>query len=223
MRTICQSLGLVVAGLLTGLLTGCVGNDGRLASTNPSRRDRGWDASAAPAASTQAATRVHTVGHQVLAANAADFPTRPVFFTIGLNEPMIFHRNPQEIIISEGLVERCATDGELAAVISHELARMTVRWGRPGSRDREPPPAPRLTPDVVGGGQPADMTRLAEEARFDRQRTGRDTRGQRLDPRVLAQSYLTRAGHQADDLDRVEPLLQQAAENAANRDILRGR
>src|SRR3954451_19725223 len=60
-----------LCGLAVGL-TGCVGDDsGRdpFAWRNPFKDERRFDPATAPAASVQAATRVHTVGSAVVAAN----------------------------------------------------------------------------------------------------------------------------------------------------------
>src|SRR5262249_13532279 len=73
----------------------------------------------------EAAKRGLRVGQKVLAANAT-LGTRPLIFTIGGPEPEIFHTETGQIFLTEGLVRQCATDGQLAAVLCHELARVSA-------------------------------------------------------------------------------------------------
>lgn len=219
-------------GILAGfflMLAGCVADDfddERWALRSPFRTEPGFNPAAAPKASPIAATRVHTVGSAIVHANNAELPTKPVFSTVGLKEPMIFHRSGGNVILSEGLVELCPTDAELAAVICSELGKMAAKESRTGARgEGDTPPAPPLPSDVVGSGESADRTRLAEQAMYDRRgsRTARGARESRPDPRTMAQNFLVKAGHTADDLERVSSLLKEAEENAERRDILKNR
>ena len=142
-QTLCLTLGLA----------GCLGDEsGRdpFALRNPFRDERRFDPSSA-AASAKAATQVHTVGSAVVAANSTDFPSKPVFLTIGLPEPMVFHQGTGQIVVSEGLVNRCGSEAELAAVICHELGKMAAEHPGKGpprpERDLPPPsPAPWMWP-----------------------------------------------------------------------------
>ena len=71
--------------------------------------------------------------------------------------------------MSEGLVELCPTDAELAAVICHELGKMAAKGNRPGARgDGDLPLAPPPLSDVVGSGGSPDQTHLAEQGMYDR-------------------------------------------------------
>jgi hypothetical protein len=219
-------------GILAGLLltlAGCVADDfdnEQWALRNPFRSEPGFNPAAAPKASPIAATRVHSIGSAIVHANKADLQTTPVFSTVGLKEPMIFHRSGGNVVLSEGLVELCPTDAELAAVICSELGKMAAKENRAGARgDGNLPPAPPPPSDVVGAGHSADMTRVAEQALYDRRgsRGSRPARESRPDPRTLAQDFLTKAGHSADDLERVSSLLKEAEENAERRDILKNR
>lgn len=203
-------------------VAGCVGDDfNRDALYNPFRTDRRSEAKG-PVASAQAATRVHAVGREVIAANGADFRDKPVFMTVGLTEPMIFHRQSGDVVISEGLVQRCGTDAELAAVLCHELGKVAAEQA-----ERGPPPAetdlpPAPAPGLIGGPDP-DMTRRAEEALYDRRRPRANGRAAKPDPQALAKSFLTKTGHTADDLARMEAVLREAEENAEKREFMRGR
>jgi Peptidase family M48 len=211
-------------------LAGCVGDGTETrpwSLRNPFEMERRFDPASAPTASVKAATRVHAVGSAVAAANAAELPAKPVFLTVGLKEPMAFHQGSAEVIVSEGLVDRCPTDAELAAVLCHELGKLTAKKGpKPGGRaDRDLPPAVPVSADVVGAAHTPDMTRAAEEALADRraQRGGRPARESRPDPKALAQDFFVKAGHSADDFGRMDALLREAEENGEKREIMKGR
>jgi len=220
-------------GLIVAVLgvAGCVDGEFRdpFANRSPAgKNERGLDPSSAPAASTKTATRVDAVAKAVIADAGADLPDKPVFSTLGVTEPMIFHRGTGQVVLSEGLVERCATDADLAAIICHELgkvaaARADKESARPSGIDLSP--APRLSSDVVGSGHSADMTRVAEEAMLSR-RAPRDRetgRPARPDARTLARNLFNKTGHDAEHFTRVEPLYREAEENAENREVMRGR
>jgi len=222
-------LGLVC---LASTIIGCAGDGDQdaFAFRNPFRTERGFDPAKAPSASAKAASRVHFVGNDVLAKNTGDFRDKPVFLTVGLKEPMIFHRTSGDVtsvVISEGLVERCATDAELAAALCYELGKMSSDKPAPGSArgDKDMPYSPRLSADVVGNGNSADMTRMAEEGFNDRRapRPAGRSKEPKANPKTLAQDYLVKAGYTAEDLAKITPLMKDSEDNADKRDILRGR
>ncbi len=62
------------------------------------------------------------VGSQILTSNPT-LGVRPVFTTIGALSEEIFHQDDKAVFITEGLVRECRTDGQLAAVLCHELGR----------------------------------------------------------------------------------------------------
>src|SRR5262245_25790007 len=76
-----------------------------------------------PPASIQAAARVDTLGRSILAANP-QLGIQPLFRTIGAPQPEIFHHGTFEIDITEGLVNQCTTDAQLAAVLASELGKL---------------------------------------------------------------------------------------------------
>ncbi|HKB01816.1 MAG TPA: M48 family metalloprotease [Gemmataceae bacterium] len=210
-------------------LTGCIGDGSDrepFAFRNPFKEERRFDPSSAPVASARAATRVHAVGSAVVAANSADLPSKPAFLTVGLKEPMAFHQAGQ-VVVSEGLVDRCASDAELAAVVSNELGKIAAARAEKGPlrAERDLPPAGPVPNDVVGASGPPDMTRAAEEAMFDRRgtRPGRNAREPGPDPKTLAHNFFVKAGHSADDFDRAAGLIKEAEENAEKRELMRGR
>lgn len=210
------------AGLLCLVLAGCAtdGRDG-FAFRNPFNTDRGPDPTKLPPASTLAATRVNSVGSAIAAKNKDALGVEPVFFTIGVREAEISHQRTGMVILSEGLVDRCPTDPELAAVICHELGKLAAEQAHDRANERDPG-GPRLTRDVVGGTYEPDMTRLAEQAKFDRRNTRTD-REPRRDPRAIAENLLVNSGYQAGDLGRMDQLIREAEDNADRRASNRGR
>jgi hypothetical protein len=167
-------------------------------------------ASYAPAPTEQAA-RVDSIGRSLLAANP-QLGVRPLFRTVGSPNPEIFHVNTTEIIITAGLVNQCGTDAQLAAVLCSELGKMVSEreslaqpWNR--KQERLPPMDVRIT-----GDSGMDQTRLAEMAQYEQDRKRNvNTAGKAPDAKVLAVSYLTKAGYAESDLEAVAPLLQAAA------------
>lgn len=207
--------------------TGCLGDGPReWASDIFSDKPK---APSGPPASTQTATRVHAIGTAIVAANRADLHgAKPVFFTVGVKEPMLFHRNDGSIVVSEGLVSRCGTDAELAACLSYELGKLAAKHAEASQNRSEAdlPPTPGLTRDVVGNGSTPDQTRIAEAAMYDRRNPGRVRPGIRRpgpDPKTLAKNIYAKAGHAPEDYDRVADLIREAEDKANDREIMPGR
>jgi hypothetical protein len=167
---------------------------------------------------------VNAVGSEVAAKNKDALGVKPVFFTMGVPEVEISHHKSGMVILSEGLVERCPTDTELAAVLCHELGKLAAEQSPDRGADREPGGRP-FTPDAVGGRYDPDMTRLAEEAKFDRRgpRASRAGREARPDPRALAESFFVNGGYRAEDYGRTDQLIREAEDNADRRASERGR
>lgn len=170
-------------------------------------------------ASTAVAARVEAVGRKVLNANKQT-SLRLNFHTIGSPQPEIFHVRACDLFVTEGLVNQCKTEGELAAVLCQEMAKMVAEREisadpRVRNPDREPPPDLHIGNDNVGGMGPPDQTRRAELAKFDRERSWSTTpRLPPPDPRALAHEYLKRAGYAEGNLETVTPWLQAAALNS---------
>jgi len=211
------------------LLAGCVAPDGKTEmpwDAIARRADPEPDLPTSAVASAKTVTRVHAIGAKVAAANSTDLAKRPVFITAGVKDPLIFSQNDGKIVVSEGLVDRCTTDDELAAVLCAELGHLASRQtAQDALSELDAGPAPTWTPDVVGGGMAPDMTRLAEQGMMNRRGPG-DRRSRRPtgpDPMVLARGYLKKAGYDAEAMQRVEPWLKEAGENAEKRDFMKGR
>lgn len=169
-------------------------------------------------ANVEAAARVDTLGRKLVGCNKIGL--KPVFRTIGSPQPEIFHIGQAEVDVTEGLVNQCKTEGELAAALCTELGKMVsereaVAGPQARRPNREPPQEVRIGNDNAGAFGPADQTHLAELARFDK-----DKRGPAAppppppDPQALARLYLKQAGYAENDLDAVQPTLRAAAENS---------
>jgi hypothetical protein len=180
--------------------------------------------SASVPASIQAAARADSVGRRLIAANPQlglpqQLGTQPLVRTIGAPQPEIFHRGTTEIDITEGLVNQCSTDGQLAAVLAVELGKMIAEREALAGRhtrapEHEPPMEVRVGSDNGGLFGPADQLHQAELAKYDQERRQRAAQADTpLDPQVLARGYLTKAGYPAADLDAAAPMLRAAADN----------
>jgi hypothetical protein len=164
------------------------------------------------------AARVDTLGRQLITANPQT-GLRPQFRTIGSPELELFHQGTTEIDITEGLVKRCATDGQLTALLAHELGKMVAEreaLAGPQARtpERPPPMEVRVGNDNLGGFGAPDQTHLAELGKFEREQHRPGNRPPPLpDPKALSRTYLTKAGYPESDLEAVEQLLRAAADN----------
>jgi hypothetical protein len=173
----------------------------------------------APAATEETAKRVALLGEKVLADNP-QIKVHPWFQCVGKPEPTIFHTAANQVVITEGLVRECKTEGQLAAVLCQELARIESERQAEALTAaqlmaREPPPACTVGNEVGGRFGEADGTRRAELAKFELQspRPGSIPPQPPAPPDALARTYLQKAGFRAADLDEVTPLLRRAEMN----------
>jgi hypothetical protein len=196
-------------------------SSGPMAPAPPASRTERY---VSPAPATEAtAQRVLAVGQKVVLANP-QMGLRPIFLTVGSPQPEIFHRGGTlegyQVVISEGLANRCVEDAHLAAVLCLELGKMVSEreaLASPAMRqaeDRPPPPSEAIGRDSRGTFGPPDGTRLMELAKYE---SGRPRPGTPPfpppPPDVLARKYLTQAGYDAAALADVAPLLRQAEDN----------
>jgi predicted Zn-dependent protease len=160
------------------------------------------------------AKRVLEVGRKLVAANPT-LGVRPLFITVGSPKPEIFHRGGgvegYQIYLSEGLVDRCKDDAELAAVLAVELGKIVAerealtRAGKPPEKPQ--PISEPIGNDVVGTFGSPDGTHAMELARLEKERRKAAPPAQ---PDVLARRYLEQAGYQPGVVDDVALLLRQA-------------
>jgi hypothetical protein len=160
------------------------------------------------------ARRVLLVAQRLVDANQ-QAGVRPVFLTFGLPHPEIFHRGggiqPWHVHVSSGLVQSCATDAQLAAVLAMELGKIVAE------REALASPAVRRgetrLPPIDSVGADSDGTRLMEQARFQSRRPPPGKAPPLPSPEALARGYLTRAGYPTMALTEVAPLLRQAEDH----------
>jgi hypothetical protein len=155
---------------------------------------------------------VNVIGGKVLHADP-QLKIRSIYFnTLGVASEEIFHHDDQ-VYITLGLAQKCRSDGQLAAVLSMELAKMTLEAERLAGPNARPGP-PRPPPDLPVGdyhdsfGGP-DRTRQMELYKYDREkRKAAETPLPKAE--TLAKSYLLKAGYTEQDLFAVAPLLRLA-------------
>jgi hypothetical protein len=205
------------------LAAGCVWEEPRTALVvdNPF----GYQPASPPATRTayapssiRVAALVDSVGRKIVNANP-QLGMDPQFRTIGAPQPEIFHRGVVEVLVTEGLAQQCATEGQLAAALCLELGKMVAaRDALAQTRvpEKSPPAEVAIGNDNAGAFGPADQLHRAELAKYEAERRRKIAFAQQTaDPRLLALSYLTKAGYPASDLDAAAPLLQAASENTS--------
>lgn len=218
-----KRLVILTAGVALLLSTGCT-RDGDLSL----RKSLGFGDDAPPGAvkmpapktlppgSLEVAERVELVGRKVVADNTFT-GIEPLFMTIGVKEPVLFHRGTEQLIISEGLVEKCKSDAELAALLCAEMGQMVAekraakQVGR-GDVDPIPDASHGGSSTFPGGGAAFDAGRQAELAYHERKHP-RGASSATADAQGVARELLQGAGYSPAELDRVEPLLKQTADH----------
>jgi len=166
------------------------------------------------------AVRVDQAGQAILAANP-QIGMKPNFVVIGAPQAEIFHRGISELIVTEGLVNQCATSAQLTAVLCQELGKMASEHEalvNPQARvpERIRPMEVRVGNDGGGAFGPADQVYRAELGMYEKEYKQKVTDAASApapDPLVLARAYLTKTGYAATELDAVAPILREAGEN----------
>jgi hypothetical protein len=194
-------------------LTGCLGRE--VDHTSGLYHNQPVETPNVPAASVQAAARVDRVGRELLELNPF-LGVEPSFQTYGRKEPEIFHPDPHGVFVTEGLVARCKTDAELAAVLATELGKMSAERR---TADRMRVPDPLRTPGdsggtMMAGGVSSDQNQLGMQALIDQKtRQNRGRPGADENPHALAEQILTSAGIDPKALTEVAPTLREAGRN----------
>ena len=213
---------ILPAALLAGL-TGCMEGEFDHATI----RNKRIETPDVTEASVAVAARVDQVGRSLVGQNPF-LGVEPTFHTFGRKDPEVYHPDANGVFVTEGLVARCRTDDELAAVLALELAKMSAEQ-RAAGRLRKPEPL-RSLPDagtLSAGGIGPDQNQLGTQALFD-QNLGRSGDGTKPAPpigdqRAAAADILKSAGIDPKALDVVEPLVQDAARHHAIAEQLGGR
>lgn len=157
--------------------------------------------------------RVEDLGKRIIEQNTFT-GINPLFTTIGVPESVLFHRGPDELFISEGLVRQCKTEPELAAVMCSELGQMVAekRAARRAGIDRDGIPEVAITGGATpssGGGNPYDPGMQLQMAMADR-RARTSTVANPVDAANQARLLLKGAGFDPAVLDQVQPMLKQS-------------
>jgi Zn-dependent protease with chaperone function len=170
-------------------------------------------------ASTQACTRVYTIGQRILAANP-DLPRRLVFRAAGQPTPEIFHQGSNAIVVTQKLVDMCKTDAELAAVLALEMGKMSAERIVLAPLDSAEPEIHRpidpgrIGNEVAGVANVQDPFRLQEMALYEEDQRKQLAASRLPDPNRLARLYLRRAGYSETELDHAKPILRAADEHS---------
>jgi hypothetical protein len=201
------------AGAAVLFATGCAENEslfGRLTAEKPPNAVRTPAPKEVPPASLAAAERVDMLGRKILVQNT--FPgIEPVFRCYGDKATVaIFHNGPEQLIITEGMVEKCSSDAELAAVLCSELGQMVAekRAAKALGRDVDPARDPNFGASPFPGGTAFDAGRTAELAYHERKHPRGAAGASATDATQAARDLLKGAGYSPAELDRVEPLLK---------------
>jgi hypothetical protein len=166
-----------------------------------------------------ACTRVYQIGQNILAKNT-ELQQRMVFRAAASPDPEIFHQGASSIVITQKVIDMCATDAQLAAVLCMELGKMTAEREAlaPLEADQSPqtphPPLEGPAFNSTVGAANEDPMRLYELAQYEAHQKKINTPPRLLDPQELARKYLTRAGFAPEELERVKPILRAAADHA---------
>jgi hypothetical protein len=158
---------------------------------------------------------VDKVGQQLVVANPS-IAMKPHFLTITMAEPEIFHQGTAAIFITDGLVKRCKTEEQLAAVLSLELGRMvSEREVLASSEVRNPDKRLPMSVPIGNAGQFNGLEQLNQQevAVLDCDRRRPSKRYVPPDPEVLARKYLEAVNVDPKELDAAKPLLAQAEQN----------
>jgi hypothetical protein len=187
------------------------------------RKALGWDESPpnrvitpapkeVPPASLAVAERVEVLGRKLVAQNTFT-GIEPMFMTIGVKESVLFHRGSEQLFISEGLVEQCKSDAELAAVLCAEMGQMVAekRTAKAAGRDVDPiPDVGHGAGPLFPGGTAFDAGRQVDLAYHEKKHPRGAAHVDPIDAAKTARELLIGAGYSPAELDRVEPLLKQS-------------
>lgn len=216
------------AGAAVLFATGCAENEslfGRLtADKPPPNAVRTPEAQNVPQASLAASERVESVGRKIVLQNTFT-GIDPVFMCVGVKDvPLVFHRGPEQLLITEAMVNKCGSDAELAAVLCSELGQMVAekRNAKALGRDTDPVRDPNFGASPFPGGESFDAGRTAEIA-YHEQKRPRGASASAADGAQAGRDLLRGAGYSPAELDRVEPLLKSNERSEALKKQLLGR
>jgi hypothetical protein len=133
----------------------------------------------------------------------------PLFCAIGVKESVLFHVGARQLFISQGLVEKCQTDAELAAVLCSELGQMQAEARTARALGRNPDPVTNPAPDGSEqlGGTPITVGQQPNRGGAENKPTT-GNRAEAADATRAARELLVGAGYSPAELDRVDSLLK---------------
>ena len=101
-------------------------------------------------ASEEMSRRVDCIGRNILAKNP-QIGMKPLFATIGSPDVEIFHKDTTMVWVTAGLVQKCQTEANIAAVLSLELAKMvSEREAQVALQTRRPDGLPPISMPSMG-------------------------------------------------------------------------
>lgn len=165
-------------------------------------------------ASVEAAARVDSIGRELLAGTPLGIP-EVAFHTVGSAEPEIFHHDSATLYVTEGLVNSCKRDDELAAVLASEIAQMTAEFRRT-ARKTHPQPIPTAAMaaplDRTTGYDPGQELYLAQFEKHAR-KPAEQLAWPTVEPATITADLLRNAGIDPKAAADVQPLLKAAGRN----------
>lgn len=176
-------------------------------------------------ATTENAIRAGKIGQKIVDSNKA-VGLRPSIHTIGGEQIEVFHRGLDQIFVTEGLV-RQASDPQLAAIISLEMAKMVAeREALEGPMTRNystnAPQEVVMFSDRGGNFGAPDGTHMAEIAKYEKRRGGPKRNIKLPDPNNLATLFLKKSGFSGDALVSAQPIIQQTQQQSTFEKQMRG-
>lgn len=170
-----------------------------------------------PLAHIETSRRVEQLGKQILTQNPFT-GLEPAFATAGVPETVLFHRGTEMIVVSEGLVKKCKTDAELAAVLCTELGLMVAEQQSLRRAKNDPIPESALPGGASpAGGTPVDPGLQAEIAFRERGKPRAPRISETEAASKISRELLRGAGFDPAEYDRAEPLVKQSDRGTALR------
>jgi len=157
-------------------------------------------------ASVETARRVDELSKRIVEQNTFT-GLEPIIRVVGVPEAVLFHRGPTELFISEGLVKKCKTEAELAAVLCTELGKMMSQKRAVIVLGRNVDPIPDVALPGLGGD--ATQVRQAELA-LQKRREDQKRAAEQSDEVQLAKDLLKGAGFNPSEFDRVQGMVKQS-------------
>ncbi|MER3417294.1 MAG: hypothetical protein C4297_13960 [Gemmataceae bacterium] len=163
-----------------------------------------------PATPTSSHTRIQRVTQHLLQANP-EIRWNPRLVIVATPAIELRPQSDGRLLISEGLLQHCVSDGQLSAAIGYGLARWVVEQEHAGQQrahqQREPLPPLDFGKDGGRFGE-ADLSYQASLGRLGLDRRQPTVQASVPDAATLARTYLQRAGYSPSELDSILGLLQ---------------